>query len=118
MHADGSVTIFVGKVDIGDGRAHRHGQLVGEARDAPAGAHRDIEGDTALTPNQGATAGSYGIARGVQLRRAAATARQALLAQAAQRLGRSVGDLEIADGVVRATDRPRHVVNDLARSGR
>jgi CO/xanthine dehydrogenase Mo-binding subunit len=54
----------------------------------------------------------------VQLRRAAATAHQALLAQAAQRLGRSVGDLEIADGVVRAKDRPRHAVGDLARSGR
>jgi hypothetical protein len=32
-----------------------------------------IEGDTALTPNQGAIAGSYGIARGgMQIRRAAA----------------------------------------------
>ena len=35
-----------------------------------------IEGDTALTPNQGGTGGSYGIARGgSQLRLAAATAR-------------------------------------------
>ena len=63
-----------------------------------------IEGDTAY-PNQGPTSGRYGIARGgVQLRRAAATARHALVAQAAQRLGKPVGDLEVVDGVVRAKD--------------
>ena len=38
----------------------------------------------------------------MQLRQAAATARQALLGLAAPRLGRPVGDLEVADGVVRA----------------
>ena len=57
--------------------------------------------DTALTPDQGSTSGSYGIARGgVQLRRIAATARQALLGMAAQKLGRPVADLETADGAV------------------
>ena len=43
-----------------------------------------IEGDTALTPDQGPTAGSSGIMRGgVQMRQAAATAREALIALAA-----------------------------------
>jgi CO/xanthine dehydrogenase Mo-binding subunit len=37
----------------------------------------------------------------MQLRRAAATARQALLGLAASRLGRPVGDLEVGDGMVR-----------------
>jgi hypothetical protein len=42
-----------------------------------------VEGDTALTPDQGATAGSSGIMRGgVQIRQAAATARAALLSMA------------------------------------
>jgi nicotinate dehydrogenase subunit B len=105
VHADGSVTIFVGKVDIGTGGRIAMRQLVGEELDIPLERIAMIEGDTALTPNQGATAGSYGIARGgTQLRQAAATARQALLAQAAQRLGRPAGDLEIADGVVRTRD--------------
>jgi nicotinate dehydrogenase subunit B len=89
VHADGSVTIFVGKVDIGTGGRIAMRQIVGEELDIPLERIAMIEGDTALTPNQGATAGSYGIARGgMQIRRAAATARQALLAQAAQRLGR------------------------------
>src|SRR5262249_10549231 len=105
VHADGSVTIFVGKVDIGTGGRIAMRQIVGEELDIPLERIAMIEGDTALTPNQGPTAGSYGIARGgMQIRKAAATARQALLAQAAQRLGRSVGDLEVADGVVRTKD--------------
>ena len=46
-----------------------------------------VEGDTGLTPDQGPTAGSTGIMRGgVQIRQAAATAREALTALAAQRL--------------------------------
>ena len=105
VHADGSVTVFVGKVDIGTGGRIAMRQIVGEELDVPLERIAMIEGDTALTPNQGATAGSYGIARGgAQLRQAAATARQALLAQAAQRLNRAAGDLQITDGVVSAKD--------------
>src|SRR5882672_2344928 len=105
VHADGSVTLFTGKVDIGTGGRIAMRQIAGEELDIPLERIAMIEGDTALTPNQGATAGSYSIARGgTQIRQAAATARQALLAQAAQRLGKPVGDLEVADGVVRAKD--------------
>ena len=105
VHADGSVTVFVGKVDIGTGGRIAMRQIVGEELDVPLERIAMIEGDTALTPNQGATAGSYGIARGgAQLRQAAATVRQALLAQAAQRLNRPAGDLQITDGVVSAKD--------------
>jgi CO/xanthine dehydrogenase Mo-binding subunit len=105
VHADSSVTIFVGKVDIGTGGRIAMRQIVGEELDIPLERIAMVEGDTALTPNQGATAGSYGIARGgMQLRQAAATARQALVAQAAQRMGRPVGDLEVADGIVLTKD--------------
>ena len=105
VHADGSVTIFVGKVDIGTGGRIAMRQIVGEELDVPPERIAMIEGDTALTPNQGATAGSYGIARGgAQIRQAAATARQVLVTQAARRLGKPAGDLEVADGVVRTKD--------------
>ena len=68
VHADGSVTIVVGKVDIGTGGRIAIRQLVAEELDLPLERIAMIEGDTALTPNQGATAGSYGIVRGgVQL---------------------------------------------------
>jgi nicotinate dehydrogenase subunit B len=105
LHRDGSVTIFVGRVDLGTGGRIAMRQLAGEELDVPLERIAMIEGDTALTPNQGGTGGSYGVARGgSQLRRAAATARRALVELAAQRLGRPAADLEVADGVVRARD--------------
>ena len=106
VHRDGSVTVFVGRVDLGTGGRIALRQIVGEELDIPLERIAMIEGDTALTPNQGGTGGSYGVARGgVQLRRAAATARQALLGLAAQRLGRPA-------------DRPRGRRRRGARPGR
>src|SRR2546425_7032813 len=105
IHADGTVTMFAGKVDLGTGGRIALRQMVAEELDVPPERIVMIEGDTALTPNQGPTAGSSGIARGgVQLRQAAATARQALIALAAQKLNKPAGDLDVADGVVRAKD--------------
>lgn len=102
---DGTVTIFVGRVDLGTGSRIAMRQIAGEELDVAPERIAMIEGDTALTPNQGGTGGSYGVARGgVQLRRAAATARQALIGMAGQRLGRPAADLEVADGAVRAKD--------------
>ena len=103
IHADGTITMFTGKVDLGTGARIAYRQMVAEELDVPIERLVMIEGDTALTPDQARTAGSYGIARGgMQLRYAAATARQALLAMASQKLGRPVEDLQVADGVVSA----------------
>ena len=61
-----------------------------------------IEGDTALTPDQGRTSGSNGIQRGgMQIRQAAATARKALIELAARRLNGNSEDLVAIDGSVR-----------------
>ena len=80
IHADGTVTLFSGKVDLGTGARAALRQMAAEELDVPLDRITMIEGDTALTPDQGATAGSAGVARGgMQIRRAAATARQALL---------------------------------------
>lgn len=101
--ADGGVTLYCGKVDLGTGLRIAIPQMAAEELGVPVTRIAIIEGDTALTPDQGPTAGSTGIMRGgVQIRQAAATARQALIAMAAERLGRSAADLDIADGEVRA----------------
>ena len=102
IHADGTVTVFTGKVDLGTGGRAAMRQMVAEELDINIERITElIEGDTAVCPDQGGTGGSTGITRGGQeLRRAAATARGALLALAAQRLGKPVGDLTVADGVV------------------
>ena len=54
-----------------------------------------VQGDTALTPDQGPTCGSLAIQiGGVQIRHAAATARSALIELAAKQLGADVADAD------------------------
>lgn len=88
IHADGSVTLFSGKVDLGQGLRIAYKQIVAEELSVAVEHVMLVEGDTALTPDQGPTAGSSGIQRGgMQIRRAAATAREALIRIATEQLG-------------------------------
>jgi len=102
VHADGSVTIYTSKVDVGTGLRLAMSQMVAEELGMSVERIAVVEGDTALTPDQGGTGGSTGIPRGaVEVRQAAATARQAILKLGAERLGRSAAELTLADGQVR-----------------
>jgi nicotinate dehydrogenase subunit B len=95
---DGGVTVFAGKVDLGTGARAAIRQIVAEELGLSPGRIALIEGDTALTPDQGSTGGSTGImVGGMQIRQAAATARARLLSLAAASLRRPVGDLETSD---------------------
>ena len=78
VNADGTVTVFSGKVDLGQGLRISFRQIVAEELGVGIDKINLIEGDTALTPDQGRTSGSNGIQRGgMQMRQAAATARNA-----------------------------------------
>src|SRR6476659_1943163 len=102
INADGSVTIYSGKVDLGQGLRIAIPQMAAEELGIGVERIALIEGDTALTPDQGATGGSSGVMRGgVQIRQAAATARDALIALAAARSGRPAAELDAIDGEVR-----------------
>src|ERR1700756_1718122 len=102
VDGNGSVTLFCGKVDLGQGLRIAMRQIAGEELGIGVDKINYVEGDTALTPDQGRTSGSNGIQRGgMQIRRAAATAREALIALAAQRLNMAAEDLVAADGQVR-----------------
>ena len=101
VEPDGGVTVFAGKVDLGTGARAAIRQIVAEELGLSPGRIALIEGDTALTPDQGSTGGSTGImVGGVQIRQAAATARARLLSLAAASLRRPVSDLETSDGSV------------------
>ena len=63
VHSDGSVTVFSGKVDLGTGLRIAMRQMVAEELDISVDRIVLVEGDTALTPDQGPTAGSTGIQR-------------------------------------------------------
>jgi CO/xanthine dehydrogenase Mo-binding subunit len=99
IDGNGMVTAYSGKVDLGTGVYTALKQMVAEELSVSYRSVNLVQGDTALTPDQGPTYGSLSIQRGgVQLRQAAATAREALLDRAAERLGASRDKLEIKDG--------------------
>src|SRR5450755_1628144 len=103
--ADGSVTAFNGHVDLGTGIRTALGQIVAEELDVSFARVVVVLGDTSRVPNQGATIASETIQiTAVPLRKAAAQARQFLIACAAERLELAADDLTIEDGLIRGRD--------------
>src|SRR5919198_675413 len=104
--ADGSVTAYNGHVDLGTGIRTALGQIVAEELDVSFARVVVVLGDTAVVPNQGATIASETIQiTAVPLRKAAAQARQFLIARAAERLELPAAELKIEDGLVRGHNR-------------
>lgn len=97
----GRVMLFSGKVELGTGVLTAITQIVAEELDVPLDRVATVQGDTLLTPDQHPTDSSLSIqAGGMQIRKAAATARAALLGQAAIRLGIASDQLVVQDGTV------------------
>ena len=92
--ADGAVTLFTGKVELGTGVATALSQIVAEELDVRVERVSVIQGDTERTPDQGYTVGSKTI------RQAAADARRTLLSLAAARLSVAPEQLAIDAGTV------------------
>ena len=105
MNADGTVSAFYGKMDMGHGLHVAIGQIVAEELDVPFKSVKVIMADTALTVNQGGASGSTGIQEGgKQMRVAAAEARRVLVEMAANQLSIPAEKLAVTDGVVSASD--------------
>ncbi len=99
--ANGTVTVYSGKVDLGTGVRTALMQIAAEELDVPLDRIKMIEGDTLLTPDQGATTSSVTISRGgMEIRQAAATARAALISEAAKMLGLPPEQLTTESGAV------------------
>jgi CO/xanthine dehydrogenase Mo-binding subunit len=106
LERDGTVSVFSGKVEIGQGILTALAQIAAEELGVSPARVRMIPADTALSPNEGVTSGSLSIQdSGSALRRACAHVRALLLEIAAERLGVSVDDLQVEDGTVRAAGR-------------
>ena len=114
VKADGSVTCFTGRVDLGTGARTALAQIVADESDVDFERVAMVTGDTARTPDQGTTSASNTIQReAIPIRHAAADARQMLLKLASDRLGVAVSDLraawvadvdvDLANGEVRVT---------------
>jgi len=80
INADGTVTVFTGKVELGQGILTAFEQIVADGLAVNPARIRIIAGDTAQTPDEGFTAGSQSMEYGgTALRYACAEARQILL---------------------------------------
>jgi nicotinate dehydrogenase subunit B len=103
--SDGSVTAYNGHVDLGTGIRTALGQIVAEELDLSFARVVVVLGDTSHVPNQGPTIASETIQiTAIPLRKAAAQARQFLIARAAERLDLPVEGLSVEDGLIRGRD--------------
>jgi nicotinate dehydrogenase subunit B len=99
IDADGTVTIFSGKIELGQGIGTALAQIAADELDVELKRVTIVHGDTALTPNEGQTAGSQSVAdSGTAVRFACAEARAMLLSAAAAKLG--TNDLKVVDGTI------------------
>src|SRR5262245_56759165 len=105
ISADGSVTAYTGKCELGHGLYTAQTQLIAEELSIPLNRVKLIQCDTALTPDQGTTSGAQSHPTNFNqgaLALACATARQALLQMATTRLGLATELLTVKDGTIAA----------------
>ncbi|MQA64873.1 MAG: molybdopterin-dependent oxidoreductase [Alphaproteobacteria bacterium] len=110
--ADGRVTAFFGKMDMGQGVDVAISQIVAEELDVKYERVTTQLGDTATSVNQGGASGSTAVQRGGKAMRAiAAEARRVLVEEAAKRLGADANSLVVDDGVVSVKGSPAKKVS-------
>ena len=115
VNADGSVTVFTGKVELGQGILTALAQIAAEELDVPLVRISMVSGDTGRTPNEGQTAGSQSIEQsGTALRMAGAEVRAILINLAAKKLGVPADLLKVNDGVILAPDGRKVDYGELA----
>lgn len=114
--SDGTVTAYTGKCDFGQGMYTVQTQLVAEELCVSIDRVRLIQCDTSVTPDQGTTSGSQSTPTNFNsknLAQAAATAREALVAMAAQKLGVPADQLTVNDGIISSASGQRVTYSDL-----
>jgi CO/xanthine dehydrogenase Mo-binding subunit len=101
INADGTVTVFTGKCELGQGILTALAQIASDELDVAYERIEMVSADTARTPDEGMTAGSQSVENsGTALRYACAEARQILLGLAAAKLGASADRLTVSDGTI------------------
>jgi CO/xanthine dehydrogenase Mo-binding subunit len=102
FHADGRVSVYSGKVEIGQGIVTALAQIAAEELDVRLARVGMVPASTATSPDEQVTSGSMSIQEsGTALRHACAEARMIYLEAAATRLEVPLADLEVEDGVIR-----------------
>lgn len=107
--ADGMVTAYTGKAELGQGQWTVQAQLVAEELCVPFSRVKVIACDTAMCPDQGLTSGSQSTLTNFNhknLAQAAASAREALVRLASKQLEVPADQLIAKDGIVSAKGDP------------
>lgn len=108
INADGSIGVLSGKAELGQGIRTALIQVAAEHLNVPVTAIKLTTADTALTANEGYTAGSQSMQdSATAIMHAASQAREILIGLAAQKLGRSADQLKAENGFVVAPDGTR-----------
>jgi CO/xanthine dehydrogenase Mo-binding subunit len=106
---DGSVRALTGKCELGTGLYTAQAQLIAEELMVPIGRVTLVQCETGVTPDQGTTSGAQSHPENfnrANLALAAATAREALVRLASQKLGVPAERLTVEDGVVSVAGEP------------
>jgi nicotinate dehydrogenase subunit B len=114
LDADGSITVFTGKAELGQGFKTAFQQIAAEELDVPFESLKVITADTGRTANEGYTSGSHSTQdSGTAIQNAAAQVRELLIAVAARRLSLPVENFRTENGAVIAPDGQRFGYGDL-----
>jgi nicotinate dehydrogenase subunit B len=112
---DGAVTVFTGRVELGQGCLTVMKQIAADELDVALSRITLISGDTGQTPNEGVTAGSLAVKLGgAALGHACADARGTLVKVAADAWGISPDALKVQDGTIVGVDGRRMTYGDAA----
>ena len=114
IDADGSITAFTGKAELGQGFKTAFQQIAAEELDVPFESLKVVTADTRLTANEGYTSGSHSMQdSGTAIQNAAAQARELLVAEAARRLDLPAENFRTENGAVISSDGRRFAYGDL-----
>ncbi len=117
LGVDGVVTVLTSKVEVGQGSRTQITQAAAEELMMPVDRIRLIMADSAQCPDDGGTAGSRTTPSTVpRVRAAAATLRELLKEHAAEQLGVTIEQVEIADGAFRASNQQSLTIAEFANS--
>src|ERR1700676_3092491 len=114
IDADGSITAFTGKAELGQGFKTAFQQIAAEELDVPFEKLEVVTADTKLTANEGYTSGSHSMQdSGTAIQNAAAQVRALLVAEAAKRFDVPAESLKAENGAVVAPDGRRLSYGEL-----
>ncbi|HYZ39492.1 MAG TPA: molybdopterin cofactor-binding domain-containing protein [Stellaceae bacterium] len=118
IDADGKITVLTGKAELGQGIKTALLQVAAEELGVDPPAITLVTADTALTPNEGYTAGSHSLQdSGTAILNAAAQARAILTATAAARLSVPAEQLAVRGATIAAEDGRSITFGELVSGG-